>query len=72
MMLLPCADVAAVHILLDIGTGAGPPVVSVDEFVGPVNARVACGRVVVALLKDLLAEVTVVGHIDPTVVTRVG
>ena len=58
------AGVASFNVLLDEGPHGGPPVLSLDAFKGGVDAWMARGRVVVALLKYVASELVVVWNVD--------
>ena len=53
------AGVTSFNVLLDEGPHGGPPVLSLDAFKGGVDAWMARGRVVVALLKYVASELVV-------------
>ena len=63
-MFLAGAGVTSFNVLLDEGPHGGPPVLSLDAFKGGVDAWMARGRVVVALLKYVASELVVVWNVD--------
>ena len=69
-MLLSCAGVTTIHILLDKGSDARPPVLPFNSLEGSMDAGVTRGGIVVALLENVAAKLVVGWDVDTPLIVH--